>query len=378
MKQLFHYLTYNLSFVCMQHFSANSPYQVQFDPPLTGNNHGPLIQTRIAVKDLFHIAGIPTSAGNPDWLLSHPLPALSSPVVSSLLQNGASIVGKTITDELAYSLNGQNIHYGTPVNCRHPDRLPGGSSSGSATAVANGSADVGLGTDTGGSIRVPASYNGLFGLRPTHGIISTEHMVGLAPEFDTVGWLTRDLATLSKVAQVLLPNHSTALSLQPKIAFSSALNATCQHHRSLSQLVNKLSCTDVWHISDISERLNYQYLNNVAYAFRILQGAQIWAQHGEWIMQQQPVFAQDIAARFKWCQTIDLKQITEAKTIQHDFRLLLEQIFSEFDCLLLPTTPGSAPLLSADEQQLADYRNQLLSLTCVAGLGGLPQLHIPL
>ena len=113
------------------------------------------------------------------------------------------MVGRVQTDELAYSLNGCNYHYGTPVNPVTPDRLPGGSSSGSAVAVARGDADVGLGTDTGGSIRVPACYNGLYGIRPTHGRLSSEHMVPLAPRFDTPGWLCRDAETLERVGAIL-------------------------------------------------------------------------------------------------------------------------------------------------------------------------------
>ena len=363
----------------MPHFTATSPYQVKFDPPLTSCALGPLKDMRVAVKDLFHITGLPTTAGNPDWLRSHPLPIETSPVITALLNNGASIVGKTITDELAYSLNGKNIHYGTPVNTKTPDRLPGGSSSGSAVAVSNGSADLGLGTDTGGSIRVPASYNGLFGLRPTHGVVSTEQLVGLAPDFDTVGWLSRDLATLSKVADVLLPRHdATTHSTQVNIAISKALNQSCQHQVCLAQITEKLLNTQACHISDISDTLNYDRLEQVAEAFRILQGAQIWATHGDWIRTQQPEFAPDIAARFNWCQTIGAAEITRAKIIHAEFKALLEQIFCEVDFLLIPTTPGSAPLLSADEQHLAAYRNQLLSLTCIAGMGGLPQLHIPL
>src|SRR6187431_1810526 len=168
---------------------------------------GSLVGLRLGVKDLFHIAGLPTAAGNPDWLASHALPEQTSPVVMQLLNAGAELVGKTQTDELAYSLNGLNIHYGAPINPRSPERLPGGSSSGSAVAVAVGDIDIGLGTDTGGSIRVPASYNGLFGIRTSHGFISSEQMVPLAPLFDSVGWLTRDAKTLALVGEVLLPDN---------------------------------------------------------------------------------------------------------------------------------------------------------------------------
>src|SRR5690606_37246293 len=165
---------------------------------------GPLAGLRLAVKDLFDVAGMPTGAGNPRWLETHEAPDADAEAVARLRAAGASLVGKTITDELAWSLNGSNAHYGTPDNPAAPGRLPGGSSSGSASAVASGLADIGLGTDTGGSIRVPASYCGLFGLRPTHGRVPLEGAVPLAASFDTAGVFTRDAATLRKASETLL------------------------------------------------------------------------------------------------------------------------------------------------------------------------------
>ena len=192
----------------MKHFMVDNPFltlsNAVWSESAVTDNALPLSGLRLAVKDLFHMAGLPTSAGNPTWLATHPIPTKTASSVAALLNAGANFCGKTMTDELAYSLNGQNIHYGTPSNPVTPDRLPGGSSSGSAVAVASGLADIGLGTDTGGSIRVPASYNGLFGLRPTHGVIPSDNMVALAPSFDTVGWLTKDLTTLAKIASILL------------------------------------------------------------------------------------------------------------------------------------------------------------------------------
>ncbi len=367
----------------MPHTSVVSPYILKFAKPLeanlVANVDKALAHKNVAVKDLFHIAGYPTSAGNPDWLASHVIPTETSPVITELLKQGATLVGKTITDELAYSLNGQNIHYGTPINTKNPNLLPGGSSSGSAIAVAEGSADIGLGTDTGGSIRVPASYNGLFGLRPSHGLISTEHMVELAPRFDTVGWITRDLATLTTVAEVLLPPQASLIADKPVVLGTShLLNATCQHHTHLTSIIDNLKQSGVYRLSDISEQLSLHVLEQGVVAFRKLQGAEIWATHGEWITEQQPRFAPDIAARFKWCQTVSPAQVKQALAVQADFCQLLERIFGQVDFVLLPTTPGSAPLLSAAEHQLNQNRNTLLSMTCIAGLGGLPQLQIPL
>lgn len=362
----------------MQHHIANNPYVLEFSPPLTGD--GLFLQPlKVAVKDLFHMAGYPTTAGNPDWLKTHTIPTSTSPVISTLLNNGACIVGKTITDELAYSLNGQNIHYGTPINGNNPDLLPGGSSSGSAVAVAEGIADIGLGTDTGGSIRVPASYNGLYGLRPSHGVISTQHMVALAPSFDTVGWMTKDLSTLTKVAEVLLSDLPPAAPDKHNgLAYSEEINAACAQHFALKDVLSSLQQKTHLDLLEFSSVLGLNYLQLAADAFRTLQGAEIWLTHGQWIDEHQPVFAPDIAARFAWCRNISTEQQQQALAVQEAFKQQITRIFTQVDYILLPTTPGSAPLLNSTDSDLANYRNTLLSMTCIAGLAGLPQLQLPL
>src|SRR5262245_20127130 len=164
------------------------------DVRLAGTTTGPLAGLTFAAKDLFDIAGSRVCAGNPDWLRTHAPAEKTAPAVQILLGAGATLVGKTLTDELAFSMSGENIHYGTPLNPAAPDRIPGGSSSGSASATASKLVDFALGTDTSGSIRVPASYCGLFSMRPTHGRISCQGVVPLAPSFDTIGWFARDAA----------------------------------------------------------------------------------------------------------------------------------------------------------------------------------------
>jgi amidase len=336
----------------------------------------------LAVKDLFHIAGIPTSAGNPTWLATHPIPTASSSVITAMLDQGAKFMGKTITDELAYSLNGQNIHYGTPINGANSQRLPGGSSSGSAVAVTTGSADIGLGTDTGGSIRVPASYNGLFGFRPSHGVISVDNMVALAPKFDTVGWLTRDLPTLSRVADVLLPSSSSNSDVPRsgpyQLIYSSSLNQTCQHAEHLQAVISMLAATGDFALHDAQDKLDPMLLSLGSQAFAVLQGAQIWATHGQWITEHSPKFATDIAARFAWCASLSDEQIFAAQQTQAQFIEVITTIMTPGSFMLIPTTPGPAPLIDSSIDWLNNYRQQLLKLTCIAGLVGLPQLHLPL
>jgi len=173
---------------------------------LEPTNSGALDGLNFAVKDLFDLAGTVTGCGNPTWAATH-FPAVAhAVVVECLLQAGARCVGKTLTDEFAFSLVGENHFYGTPPNPKAPDRVPGGSSCGSASVVAAGLADFALGTDTAGSVRVPAANCGIPGLRPTWGRISVAGVQPLAPSFDTVGFFAGDLEVLARVAGVLLPS----------------------------------------------------------------------------------------------------------------------------------------------------------------------------
>lgn len=329
---------------------------------------------RLGVKDLFHIAGIPTSAGNPDWMASHSQPAnKTAPVVTALLQAGATLIGKTLTDELAYSLEGVNKHYGTPINPQAPERIPGGSSSGSAVAVANGSIDIGLGTDTGGSIRVPASYNGLYGLRPSHGAVDSQHLIPLAPRFDTVGWMTRDLSTTIKVAEILLPPGSNHNLSQLVVCNIEGIKSwTKARQPLLNQITSEFE--SIRYVEITTEQLT-----KARAAFRVLQGREIWRVHGQWIEQQQPDFAPEISDRFTQCKSLNTNDEQQAeKTAQEFIDFWHTNVLQSIaDVVLLPTTPGAAPLLKTPPSELLKYRARLLSLTAPAGLTRAPQISLP-
>jgi len=157
-----------------------------------GSRRGPLAGLAFAAKDAFEIAGARTGFGQPDWLRTHEPATDTADAVKRVLAAGADMTGKTHCDELCYSLTGENVHFGTPVNVNAPGLVPGGSSNGSAAAVAGGLVDAALGTDTGGSVRVPECFCGLFGIRPSHDRISLAGVVGQAPSFDTIGWFARD------------------------------------------------------------------------------------------------------------------------------------------------------------------------------------------
>ena len=359
-------------------FSVNVASQGVADGTTKARNAAkPLSGLGLAVKDLFDVEGLPTAAGNPDWLATHSVPKSTNSCVANMLEAGATFKGKTITDELAYSLHGQNKHYETLVNPIAPAHIPGGSSSGSAVAVSAHLADIGLGTDTGGSIRVPSSYQGLWGLRTTHGVVACDNMVALAPSFDTVGWMTRDLDTLAKVADVCLESATqTDIPNEPRLGIATHLFEQTAHkslcNTWLKALEDNNNC-----IALPEARLNLNTLQTAA-TFRTLQGNEIWQQHGEWIENTQPDIANDIMVRLDWCKTITTQDVEQAKAQQTVVINHLNTLFEEVDVLVVPTTPGVAPRCDADDTTLANDRNALLAFTAVAGLAGLPQLHLPL
>jgi len=335
----------------------------------------PLSGLTLGVKDLFDIAGLPTTAGNPDWQASHPVPTQTSPVILQLVAAGATVVGKTLTDELAYSLNGINVHYPVPVNPAAPERLPGGSSSGSAVAVANGGVVIGLGTDTGGSIRVPASYNGLYGIRTSHGAISCKNMVPLATGFDTVGWMTQHLDDLVKVAELLLPPV-------PRLSYDNLAivipeGVVPQWPAWAERIL--MAVAFLFHSVQLVA-LPHKVMAQASEAFRVLQGRQIWLQHGQWIEEQNPTLAGDIRDRLLWCQGLNYNDETNARDLAAGFGDFWRNScgINAKTLVVMPTTPGAAPLLSIPTEQLAEYRIGLMGLTAPAGLLAAPQLTLPL
>ncbi len=370
--------------------AVNSPFVLT--PPineekpqfaLEGSSKGPLEHLGLAVKDLFHMANLPTGAGNPNYLKSHVNAHKSNTIetnstVKALLNAGAVFKGKTITDELAYSLHGQNKHFPVLTNPAAVEHIPGGSSSGSAVAVSSRLADIGLGTDTGGSIRVPASYQGLWGMRTTHGIIECDNMVALAPSFDTVGWMTRDLATFELVSKVCIPAHTQRdITGEPRFGIAHNLFNSALHKELCNAWIEENLHPHVNTRDIFSDKLDLAAMNTAA-TFRVLQGNEIWQQHGQWIEEEKPDIAEDIMSRLLWCKTITNEQVAFAKLQQHNLVTHLEVLFQDIDVLVIPTTPGIAPRCDADSTTLANDRNSLLALTSLAGLAGLPQLHLPL
>jgi amidase len=336
---------------------------------------GPLSGLTVAVKDLFDWAGLPTGAGNPTWLATHPVPDRDATVLAALLDAGATLHGKTVTDELAYSVHGDNVHHGTPKNAAAQGRVPGGSSSGSAAAVAAGLVDAALGTDTGGSVRVPAAYCGLFGLRTTLGLIDRKGVVPLAPSFDTVGWLTRSPKVLDALARVLLPGLEPNRFWARVLTLPEAGALTDDETRgALGMLADRIGLvtTPLVGLTD-----PYGGLEGLRRAYATVQGREAWRSHGGWITANSPVFGPAVAARFHVASEVTPGDADHARKVLVRFRADLHAALGTNGVLVLPSAAGPAPKVGEDEASVEDVRVRTLRLTCVAGLGGLPQLTLP-
>jgi len=342
---------------------------------LAGRRGGALQGLTMAVKDVFDIAGHRTGNGHPLWLETHPPAVRTAAAVDRLLEAGASLVGKTHTDEMAYSLNGENVHYGTPTNPKAPGRIPGGSSSGSAAAVAGGLVDFALGTDCGGSVRLPASYCGIYGIRTSHGLVSTDGVVELAPSFDTIGWFARDAGLMRRIAEPVLPHAPVFVPTRLLIMTDAFATAGSAISDALAQAVGAISQA-FGHVQQLSVYRDVP--PNFADAFRILQGAEIVRQHGAWIDRHGPTFGPGIRERFAWIRTIDAGAVASATLVRERVARQLDSLLDDNAFLMLPTAPGIAPLLKTPAAELEAFRARAFALLSIAGLARLPQVTLPL
>lgn len=356
-----------------------SVWRVLGDPLTSGAPDGPLSGRTVAVKDVFAVRGHPVGAGNPTWLEQGPIALEHAAVVSALLEAGAAVAGIARTDEFAYSLAGTNFHYGTPVNPVTPNRIPGGSSSGPASAVASGQADIGLGTDTAGSIRVPASYQGLFGLRSTHGRVDRAGMLALAPSFDTVGWLTRDAATLAAATATLLPAPRTAPLTRALVVPAVTEDAERPVRAAFTEAVAHLVDGGVLASVDAVE-IESATLRRWCAAFRTVQGHEAWALRGDWITAHPGALGPDVAARFATAARIDRSAAADARRVVDRAGAVLRDLLVPGTALLLPSASSVAPRLGTPPggPAIENARAATLRLTCLAGLAGAPAISMPL
>ncbi len=355
---------------------------MNIDPFVPGPRHtvegagsGPLQGLTFAVKDLIDIAGVATIGGSPDWPTGRPVPDRHAWVVETLLAAGASAIGKTITDEVSLGILGENAHDGTPLNPRAPDRVPGGSSSGSASAVAQGLCDFALGTDSGGSVRVPASFCGLYGIRPTHGRIDFSGITVQSPSADTCGWFARDGATFARVGAALfgapVPDGLPTRLLLATDAFGFADPAVAA---ALMPGVRRLEAL----IGPAREvLLAPQGLSVWQRSQRVLQSSESWKTFQPWVDTVNPRLAWSVARGLVMGSMLTDAERAAAALMREEARARLRDLLPAGTVLCLPTTPFPAPLKGLPVSALAFPRERISCLTSHGGLTGVPQVSLP-
>lgn len=344
---------------------------------IEGRPNGPLSGLTFVAKDLFDVKGYVTGAGTPDWKRTHNVATETAPALTRLLDAGAKLIGKSISDELAFSLDGINVHYGTPLNSLYPDRIPGGSSSGSAAAVAAKVCDFALGTDTAGSVRVPAAYCGIFGFRPTHGAVDISGVVPLGKSFDAVGWFARELNILGRVGLQLLPPGD---KLSPDVAklcliedlFSLVVDPA------IRAALRDTACNIARTIGAQIEQteLPSEFLDKCIHCFGLIRSYEAWTAHGKWITETKPNLAPIIRERFELSSTVDKEQADLAEQQRERLNREFEAIVQN-RIIIAPTTSALPPLLTTGTEELHSNRLRNMQLNALASLFGLPQLAFP-
>jgi amidase len=340
---------------------------------IAGHAEGRLAGLDFAVKDLFDVAGVVTGYGHPDWARTHPPAVATAPIVLALLQAGAALRGKTKTVELAYGLTGENIWHGTPTNPAAPGRFPGGSSCGSAAAVAAGLVDFALGSDTGGSVRIPASYCGLFGIRPSWGAVNLTGACGLGPSYDTAGWFARSAGLLRAVGEVLLPAGGEG-PLGPLIkaqeAWMNALPGTA------AALAAAMEAAERVLGPAIQAKLVPEGLEATGEYFRLTQAEEAWATLGSWIEATSPTFGPGVGERFALAKAVDPAAAAVARSFRNGFRARMRALLAGGAVLIYPTSPVPAPKLDANPAAQQAVRERTLGVTAIAGMGGLCEVTL--
>lgn len=373
-------------------------------PPATSSPHGlPLNSLTFAVKDIFDVDGYVTGFGNPQWAMTHPAAKSTAPAVSALLKGGATCLGKTVMDEMAYCMYGENKHYGTPKNPCVPDRVPGGSSSGSAVAVAAELVDFSLGTDTGASVRVPASYCGIYGFRPSHGLVSTTGVIPMSQSFDTVGWFARDPMILNRVGRVLLelpdanpvkPSQiiipedcfrllSVPIDRVTQVLIESVEKLFGHHvmkHTTLGDYVMAKVPSLKPFMSDRNDSKEHNIPSLVALssAMRLLQRYEVKNNHGEWVDMAEPDLGPGISERVRDALRTTDENIGFCHSMKSELREALTLLLGDFGVLAIPTVPAPPPKLQTEVTSLENNLVRSFSLLSIAGVSGFCQVCIPL
>ena len=337
------------------------------------SNSGSLSGMTFLCKDMCDIKGFKSSCGNPDFY-KHSIEALDyAPFLKKILNEGAILKGITICDEFFYSIIGENKHYGTPENLNSPNCVPGGSSSGSAAALTNHDFDFTIGTDTGGSVRVPASFCGVFGFRPTHGRIDLNKVYPMAKSFDTLGWFSNNKPNMLKLGKIFFDNFREIQIEQKNILIPVDIVDDLDQDIK-SQFYNYCE----YKFKNLKKvQLSSYKKSELADCFRVMQGYEIKLNILPWIEKYDPKISTEINSRLKMAKIITKNMYDDAINLRKEFISELDQNLPVESILIFPTIPFSAPIKGQSDDNLSELRKKVMEFTCIGGLSSRPQISIP-
>ena len=343
--------------------------------PIKGAAAGALVGLTCVVKDMYDIAGERAGCGSPEWLAHQTPAARHSTPVQKILDAGATIIGKTICDEFFYSGIGANSHYGMPVNVRASGRFPGGSSAGSASACGAGLCDFALGSDTGGSVRVPASFNGIYGLRPTHERIAHAGVADMAPSFDVPGWFAATPGVFHKVGGVLLDDRRVPADISRVIVLEDAFAEADEPVAELLHTLLEFMGDDLPPLAHA--RLAPEGFDPWREAFRIVQAFETWQTYGDFIAKHKPGLGPGIRERMQFASTVSKDDADSARVILAKASEHIHRAVPPGTVLVLPSAPSIAPKADLAGEEMERFRVRVMRLTVGSGISGLPQMSIP-
>lgn len=355
-----------------------------------------------AVNDIFELEDYVTGFGNPDWARTHEAAEKTAVTVTALLKNGAVCVGKTVMGELGFGVSGENMHYGTPINPEMPAHVPGGSSSGSAVAVAAGLVDFALGTDTIGCIRIPAAFCGLLSYRPSHGAVSTIGVLPNSQSLDTVGWLARDPSILLRVGHTLLKLNTVEprrarrlifaddlfqLSKVPKQKAEGVISKAIenlsgyqpQQHINFGQHIS-LNVPSLKGFLDQSTNLQngISNLKALSSAMVSLQRHEFKTNHEDWVKSVEPKLALDVSDNVLTAINTTHENIKALYDIRKELRACMQILLKDDGILVIPTVADPPSKLNSKKRDTVESHNRALILSSIASMSGCCQVTIPL
>lgn len=343
---------------------------------LEGSKEGKLKDLVFAAKDVFMIKGSTVGNGHPDWLKHHGPDPFTSSAITKLLNQGADLVGKTICDELCYSISGENWHYGSPINPHDVRRFTGGSSSGSGAATAGGLVDFALGSDCLGSVRMPASYNGLFGMRPSYQRVANDGEAPYCISMDVLGYVAAEPDVFVKLSEVLLDEDSEKTTFKQLYVAKDCFDTVDADVKAAFEPAVEFIKT---HLDDSKDVIVApEGLDSWVDAFRLVQGYEVWESYGGFVNRYAPRISRGPKERLEWASTITLNQYNEALTIKKEIEDYFTRFLPHDAILILPTGASVAPLRTASLEDINRERHQSSNLLCISPLTGTPQVTVPL